>query len=296
LSRFLLSLTLLAMVLAPLPAQAQSDLRLDQVSVQVWPEYDQPLVLVIYRLSLAPETTLPVTLRLRVPATAQLNAVAEQDPGLGLLNALYERTVEGEWATLAISANQLELQVEYYDRLPKYETERSIVYQWAGDYPVEDLAVHFLEPAGSEDLEISPRPAKAEVGQDGLTNHIILAGGLEAGRSFTVTISYRRQTDDLSITSLPVQAASTPGADTPGRVDMTGILPWLLGAGGVLLLGGAGGLLIWQRGARPARRARRLPRRERKPSGEAVYCHHCGKRAQQGDVFCRTCGTRLRRQ
>ncbi len=302
-SRFLLALVLLALVLAPLPARAQGDLRLSLVSVEVWPEYDQPTVLVIHRITLAPDTALPVTLLLRVPATAHLNAVAVLDPVRGLLNALYDRTVEDDWATLSINTDQLGVQVEYYDRLVKNDTERDIVYEWAGDYAVDDLTISFLAPAGAEDLRIVPQPATTSAGQEGLTNYVIRAGSLEDGQAFTLTVSYQRQTDELSITSLPVQAVSTPGVETPGRVDMTSLLPWLLGGLGlILILAGVVGILVWQKGGRPGvRRPRhaRRPEKRPKPEGsaeEAFYCHQCGNRAQPNDVFCRTCGTRLRRE
>jgi hypothetical protein len=107
----------------------------------------------------------------------------------------------------------------------------------------------------------------------------------------------------LFITNLPVEAASTPGADTPGRISMTGILPWVLGGLGVILIvAGVVAFLLWQRGGRSGvRRSRHSARSKRHAKAEAeadsaFYCHQCGKRAQPGDTFCRTCGTRLRRE
>ena len=71
-----------------------------------------------------------------------------------------------------------------------------------------------------------------------------------AGKPFALTIDYQRQTDALSISSLPVQAASTPGPDTPGHVSMTGILPWVLaGIGLLLIVAGIFGFVTWQRGS-----------------------------------------------
>jgi len=195
------------------------------------------------------------------------------------------------------------VQVEYYESLVKNGTERAIVYEWTGDFAVDALTVNFLEPAEAEDVRIVPAPVSSGAGQDGLTNHVIQAGSLAAGQAFTLTIRYRRQTDALSISSQPVQAVSTPGPDTPGRVSMTGILPWVLaGAGVVLILGGAAGLVAWQRGSRSGPRRPRhrsgggAPAKTEAKADSAIYCHRCGKRAQTGDTFCRTCGTRLRRE
>jgi hypothetical protein len=123
------------------------------------------------------------------------------------------------------------------------------------------------------------------------------AADLKAGMPFALTIDYQRQTDALSISSLPVQAASTPGPDTPGHVSMTGILPWVLVGIGLLLIGaGIAGFVVWQRGNQVTKVVKRQkPRQPKEGEDEFIYCSQCGKRAQPGDVFCRTCGMRLKR-
>jgi hypothetical protein len=125
----------------------------------------------------------------------------------------------------------------------------------------------------------------------------MVTADLKAGTPFALTIDYQRQTDALSITSLPVQAASTPGPDTPGHVSMTGILPWVLaGIGLLLIVAGIVGFIVWQRGGQATNAVKRQkPRHQIEGEEEFIYCSQCGKRAQPGDVFCRTCGTRLKR-
>ena len=46
---------------------AQDAIRLQQLQVDLWAEYDQPAMLVIYQGTLAPDTPLPTTLTLRLP-------------------------------------------------------------------------------------------------------------------------------------------------------------------------------------------------------------------------------------
>jgi hypothetical protein len=80
---------------------------------------------------------------------------------------------------------------------------------------------------------------------------------------------------------------------------MTGVLPWVLvGIGGALIIAGVvAGVSMWRNNSRrsPGSRKRHERPREEKEA-EVIYCHECGKRAQPGDVFCRTCGTRLRKE
>ena len=129
-------------------------------------------------------------------------------------------------------------------------------------------------------------------------NYHIQQPTLASGQTFNLTIDYQRKTDDLSISSQPVQAASTPGPDTPGHVSMTGILPWVLAGIGILLIvAGVIGFFVWQRGGQGSLTGKKVKsqRIESESELEPTYCHQCGKRAQPGDVFCRTCGTRLKR-
>lgn len=281
------------------PAQAQSGVTLSSVNVQVWPEYDQPAVLVIYHISLSPDITLPAVLNLRVPAQAEVFAVAVSDPVSGLLNAPYDRSVQGSWATLAITANSPEVQVEYYDVLVKEGTSRHIGFEWAGDYPVEAFNISLQQPVGVTDLVTNPILANSSTGQDGFVYYQSTTLSLAAGQSYTLTVDYKKATDTLSTTGLPVQPTQPLSTNTPGRVTMSSILPWILaGIGGALIVGGVvGGFYMWKSGTRRSSSPRKRHVQPQK-TGETdeVYCNQCGKRAQQGDVFCRTCGMRLRKE
>jgi hypothetical protein len=292
--RLFLVLLLVVLFLPALPAQAQAELSLPSVDVSIWPEYDQPAVLVIYHIQLAPETSLPATLLLKIPAEAQINAVAVLDQVNGLLNAPYDRSVDGDLATLTITVNTLQVQVEYYDLLHKTGSSRQVEFEWAGGYAVDSLEVNFLAPVGATDVRLTPSPVSSAPGQDGLMNYRLQATSLPADENYAVVVRYERSSDDLSISSLPVEPATTPGLDTPGRMSLTSVLPWILGGLGILLVAaGIVGYFVWQSGGREVPRRKHRVARENAEQTD-LYCHQCGKRAQESDTFCRTCGTRLR--
>ena len=294
--KLMFMLLLLFLLLVPIPVQAQSDIHLSLVSVDIWPEYDQPAVLMIYRITLASGTILPTSLSVRIPSGVQINAVAVLDPSLGLINAPYDNTVQGQWSVLTITTNSLQVQVEFYEPLVKNGSVRHIVFEWAGNYAVDKLEANFLQPFGADSVSINFTPAISSPGQDGLTNYHIQKANLAVGQPFTLKIDYQRQTDDLSISSLPVHAGSTPGPDTQGRVSMTGVLPWLMAGIGVLLIvAGIAWFVAWQGGGQGSSRGRKHIPQRIESEDKSIYCSQCGKRAQPGDVFCRTCGTRLKR-
>jgi hypothetical protein len=281
------------------PVQAQTDTHLSAVGVEIWPEYDQPSVLVISHISLSPETTLPYSLVLRVPAKAQVFAVAASNTVNGLVNIPYDRIVKGSWATLTITANSHEVQVEYYDDLIKNGDARHITYEWAGDYAVDSFTVSIQQPIDATDVVIAPALAIRNVGQDGLVYYQSAPLSLAAGQSYTLTADYQKATDTLSTTGLPVQPAQPLDSGTSGRVTMSSILPWVLaGIGGALLVVGiVAGFYMWKTGTRRSSPSRkRHVTQQQVVETDDVYCGQCGNRAQPGDVFCRTCGKRLKKE
>lgn len=300
------SLMILALLifLAPLPARAQAPLRLEVVRVQVWPEFDRPAALIITRLTLPPDTTLPLTLDLRIPARAEVNAVAVQTPGVGLADAYYEQKAGEEWTTLSIRATSLEVWVEYYIALAMEGTTRRVEYRWPGDLAVEAFSVAFQAPVGADNISTDPPPARSEFDSYNLQNFITETVSLEAGEPFTFTARYEKADDVLSASTIPVEPAR-PLEQTGGQMSWGDVLPWVLGGLGLgLIVLGMFVLFGFLKGENArsiglARRKRsrtvRLPRPE---AGEetATYCHACGNRAQPGDQFCRTCGSRLRRE
>jgi hypothetical protein len=187
--------------------------------------------------------------------------------------------------------------VEYYDALEKKGTARHIVYEWAGDYVVDTFTIALQQPVSATNLSTNPVLIKSSVGPDGFTYYQSTPQPLVAGQSFTLTADYQKATDTLSTTGLPVQPVQPLNASTPGRVTMSGVMPWILGGigGALIVVGIVGGLYMWKSGTlrSSASRKRHSPQQQVSET-DAVYCYQCGKRAQPGDVFCRTCGTHLR--
>ena len=286
-------------------AQAQEG-ALKELQVSLWPEYDRPGVLVIYRLRLPDSTTLPSDLKVRVPASAQVNAVAVRQDDGSLLNAPYERVVNGDWAEISFTTTLPGAQIEYYDEsLTKEGKLRKYQFSWPGDYAIDTLGIEVQQPLGATNMVTSPALGTGKTGQDNLTYYTANIGSMPQGQSFDLSLQYEKANDNLSAAGLTVQP-STPVENAAGglRSQMTAVLPWGLAALGLVLIVG-GGIWYWQSGKRKTEH--KEPRRRRKassteeraavsapPAGGAIYCHSCGNRASQGDRFCRTCGTPLR--
>jgi hypothetical protein len=298
-------ITLSASLIIIPAALAQSPLKFSTAEIDLWPEYDRPSVLVIYRLTLAPGTSLPADLTLRIPAASgDPNAVAVKQTDGTLVTVAYDRQVSGEWGLIKFTATAPEVQFEYYDLgLTKDKTARHYQFRWPADYATDMLAVQVQQPFDATDISISPNLGGQTPGQDGLIYYSAQMGAIPAGQVFSVTIDYQKPTDKLSAENLKVQpGGSIATASTSPWSRLMPYLPWILGVLGVVLIAG-GGWWYWRSGfskehhPEGSGRPRHRPAATREPAASAegyIYCHECGKRAGPGDRFCRACGAKLR--
>ena len=291
-------LALFLIILAPVTAQAQGQVRISSVSVDVWPEFDRPAVLVINHISLAADVALPANLVLRIPSQASVNAVAYADETGDLINAEVEKNVEGEWVVLTFITPSATVQIEYYDTLTKDGTARHITYNWAGDYAVDSFSVTFQQPVDVTDVKFNPPIVNSQVGTDNLTYYRSDPVALTAGQAATWSMDYQKATDRLSTSELNVQPAAPLDESSSGRVSISTYYPWIIGGLGIVLIavGVVVGLTYWRgAGKKPVRKRHESTNEKTQASDEGIYCHQCGKRAQPADIFCRACGVRLRK-
>ncbi|MEJ2599003.1 MAG: zinc ribbon domain-containing protein [Anaerolineales bacterium] len=304
----LIALAFALVLLMPFAVRAQAPLTLPSAEVELWPEYDQPDMLVIYHFTLPSSVSLPYNMTVRIPASVgDPHAVAAGQPDGGLFKLPYTEEVSGQWTSLKFSATTTEIQIEYYDQnLQKNGANRHFVYNWPGDYAVDSLVVQVQQPVDASDMQISPNLSTTHRGTtDNLLYYSAEEGAMKAGQSFTLTIDYKKSNDELSAPTVPVQPSAPLNSTPTSRLTLASLLPWILGMLGVLLIVG-GGTWYWLSGREKNAPAQRRVRRKAAPvegdntkaktdpDGGFLYCHNCGKRASSGDRFCRTCGTALR--
>ena len=290
------------------PAHAQQEMTLSSVSVSLWPEFDQPSMLVIYHITLPAGASLPAELGVRVPVSVnEPNAVAARQPDNSLVTIPYTVERGQDWNRIVFQATSPELQIEYYDGLQINGATRLYEYRWPGDYAVDSFVVELQQPKDASNLITSPGLGNGAAGNDGLLYYTSQIGPLQQGQPFAISIRYDKSSDALSSSSMAVEPSAPiePGTDT--QAALRSALPWLLGFLGLLLIGGG---VFWYLQSGRAKPKNAAPRRTRhKPaagqtaeqtsspdseSNDHIYCHQCGRRANAGDRFCRACGTPLR--
>ncbi|HEY3311559.1 MAG TPA: zinc ribbon domain-containing protein [Anaerolineales bacterium] len=297
-------IALAALFLLPARVNAQNPVGFDTLDVSVWPEYDTPTVLVINKITLNPQVTLPVEITLRMPASVgKISAVAVgntadtvSDTGVD-----YKFTPGGDYAQVTIKATARSIHVEYYDEnLQKNGNQHQYIYEWLGDASVDNFHFELRQPLQSSNLVVDPALTNSIIDAEGFQFSDITKTGIKAGQKLSFSIKYQRDTDSPSTSFLKVQSSTPLDQTLPGQSTWTVYLPWVLGGLGLALLFVAG-WVYWT-----SSRSNRVTATARKrhvsrdaavlvEETDQVHCSQCGKRAQPGDRFCRACGARLRR-
>lgn len=284
-------LALLFLLVSPVPAGAQSPVAFESLSIELWPDFDQPSVLVLYDFVISAETSLPAQVNIRMPAGAQLFAVAREEPQ-GLMNVEHAPPVqEGNYSVVTfVVTDRLEYRVEFYIPYVRQGQQRTFLYTWPGDYPVQSLIMTLQEPRAAINIATEPEMTRRETRADGLFYRSFSTQTVGAGERVALKVTYENPSSELTA------ARPQPAASLEPSQPLLSLLPWLLGGLGVALMVG-GGVWYWLSGRSASGTGRARKRHaaslEERPS-DTVYCTQCGKRAQPGDRFCRACGTRLR--
>ena len=312
-------------------AQDAEPVRLSALEIALWPEYDEPEVLIIFQGRLAGDVPLPAELTLAIPKEAgEPHAVASVDGEGRRLTAAYDVHVVGDKIEVTYTSLQdRAFQFEYYlDVLQIEGNQRRFTFRYQLDAAVDDLVLEFQQPSGATNVVLRPPAEETHSGFAGLTYHRLPLGALDAGQTVEWQASYDKPDLRLSAEALPAGEAepSSSSESVFAVVALAGVaLAVTLGGLG---LAGSRRRAQDRRGKPPSREvkpSRRKKRRDRKgarprsrtasaarsrsPSSrparsekpatpraasfpEGGFCHQCGTQLKADALFCHRCGAR----
>ena len=290
-SRRVLAVAVLASALAPAPLRGQNETTsLEEMKIDLWPEYDRAAALVMYRFRLKVGSDLSAPVAVPVPGNVEdPHAVAWRDDKGTLFVADFTRRVEGQRAMVLTRLGSREGQLEFYSDIEFTGRERSFRFDWPGGVEVGALSFQIQRPRGASEFRVSPEPSRQWEGEDGLTYALVELGPQAVSAKPSIEVRYEKETEALSAPVAPTPPPSVPES----RAESPGTSPWLIGVGGVVL--GALGFALLR--ALTAARSP-APKRESldEPSAgnpKPIFCHECGTKGRRTDTFCMNCGTRL---
>ncbi|HSN76179.1 MAG TPA: zinc ribbon domain-containing protein [Anaerolineae bacterium] len=300
-SSLLAALVLLALALTAFPVLAQSASPvLATWDTQVWPEYDQPSVLVIVSGSFVPDTPFPQQVRVPIPAGARVHAVAYPEANGNLLSLAWTSEPGANGQTVVFDLDQPSFVVEYYADILTPPPSRSFALPLVAPYAAQQASLALRQPSRSSDLQTTP--AMVPGGMDALGNpsFTLDLGALVAGQNTPLQVSYTKADAQPSVSSAP----AAPIAAESGSASSW--WPWVAGLAAAVIAGAITFYLVQRRRSTAASRQSRR-RSARKQGAQPVsqtaggaqaapaasstkFCVQCGQKFEGSDKFCRKCG------
>ena len=288
---------LLAILSGPAWAQEEAPV-VDYLEISLWPEFDRPDMLVIYRGFFEAGTPLPIPVDIRIPADAgSPTAVAFVDEAGNRFNQEFTTRIEDGELVVSFELSSLGFQIEYYDGLSiDPGGQRAYTYTYTADYQVEALNVEFQVPPTAEDFQLEPEAGSVGPAADGLLYHITEVGAVDQGETRSWVLTYTKADPALTVSSL---TESQPAAPSPVPTPMSGDnqTAAIFMIAFVALVGvGAGAFWLGRRTQVASEEA--VPPSRRRPSGmgrrAVLYCHKCGAGLRADSDFCHKCGAEVR--
>jgi hypothetical protein len=286
------------------PAVAQTpDNTIRNATLQLWPEYDDPGLLVIFSGEFTDTVSFPQAFAFPLPGSARGIQATEKQADGRLINQSWE-IVNGN---LTYTLPGPGFHIEYYVDRPPSGDQREINYSFEVPYKIDSLDVRVQQPARASDFSLTPPPESASVGDDGLTYSALRRTNLKPGDKLDLVLSYKK-TDQApsrpssaavatpSSSQVPVQ----PGMSASAGQRVGSWLPWLLIA--VALVALVVAAVYWFSQVRtPSTRAPGAAGARSTQPGRPVsapqasdkdtaFCTQCGQRFRPEDRFCANCG------
>ena len=276
---------------------AQSQLLLTSVEVNLLPEIDRPSIFVIYDIYLEKNTSLPIEMTFQFPADADIISLSNilEDEGIIALDS--EETTTNNLKKIRFTTTTHTIRIEYYDpNLVGQGNHRTFNYQWLSDYPVESLSIVVQPPIGASEIESEPALEKILSGEAGIEYYLTNAGSVPAGETYSLVLMYTETTTSAAYPVSVIEPATPINETTLGRTPSPlSVVLWLLTVAVAVSI--LVGLYYWWFQGKISDKRDRIVQGVgiTNPEKQVVFCHECGKRSRMGDKYCSNCGTELRK-
>ncbi|MDP6344217.1 MAG: hypothetical protein QF491_11835 [Alphaproteobacteria bacterium] len=231
------------------PALADDDLSIGRMRLSIWPEHDDPGVLVVYDGRFVDDSAFPTTATFLIPKGAVINDICSLSPGGQHFCQLYDVVDGGEVDKAVISLPFSNFYVSFHLPLldPAVE-QRQFEYRLKINHQTKNLEVDIEQPLRATDFTISP-PGGERGEDDGFTRFGYTLENLSKGDERVFRIAYKKADGQPSVDT-KYAGMSGPRVwgspyDTQRRIK--GIIYAVFASGVAVLLAGLFWLLYWRR-------------------------------------------------
>jgi len=222
--------------------QAGDDLTIGRMKIAIWPEYDDPGVLVIYDGRFADASRFPLKTGFFIPKDAVISDACSLSPRGQHFCQLYETVNRGEYdeVTLYLPFPNFYLSFHTYPDSDNTDT-RAINYRVRTNHAVETLEMDIQQPLRSTEFNITPASETASE-EKGFNHFKYTFGPVASGEDKLFKIVYQKQ-DQLP--SVDIKYSRMSGSKTWGSPYSTQrqarniiYIIFTTGVAGLLLTGG----------------------------------------------------------
>ena len=317
-----------ALIASPVIGASDNPLTIKTMKLSVWPEYDDPRVLVIYQGEFADGSAFPQPVMFPVPLGSEINQVcAIKQPGDEHLCQLYDTKSNQDNLEISYTLPIPTYFLEYYWDGIKGQPDKSFIYKYVSPYAIDRLEVDVQQPLKATDFKLGQTYASVTSDSTGMKYYHYVFNDVKQGQVISLDASYTKPDNKPSVAK-----KETSGVGTGG-----GSLYTVIGIAAAALAVFVIGFVAFKRKPVPAvvragqsRRAARAqamrrasesqrapaqavpkpsrPESARPPSvkpetvsrqvgvGGAMFCPKCGERLEVGDNFCPGCGDKARKR
>ena len=301
-------LLLLLFMLVPLTAaqETESQPAIQQMRVQILPEYDDPRVLVILQGRLdAPDGSYNGPVTFRIPSSAQINQMAVMDLELQGPRALpYETQIDptdSSWQLVTYTLTNPHFFYEYYDVSPGTGSQKQFTFTLKSPVDVEVLSVEIQQPLKADNFSVEPETVVTRSDPSGFTYWQMPERSAGADEAVEYLVRYTKSDPNPSIvreTAVLESASETAPATTndPNAPPLSWIGLTVIGAAFII---GAGFIRYRIRANKDESIIEAQPTTEPMDVGMTAvqprFCTHCGQPLPPKARFCPYCGEGVRR-
>lgn len=214
-------LLLVTLLLGVLPTHAWAEnepMELKNLNVSVWPEYDDPRVLVILEGTFVNTSNAPYSgpVKWNIPDAGEIEVgmACEIVNGGGHSCQPYQQTKKGEWIELTCKTTksikpgeEYPVFLEYYYNPLEGAVDKKFNFPYQPSYNIQALSIAVQQPLKASNFSVTPPANSTNVDQGGFTVHNYLFSNQTPKDKISLNIAYtkndpapsvQKQTDDSS--------------------------------------------------------------------------------------------------
>ena len=266
---------------------AEDPLRISSMDIFVFPEYDQPGVLVQYQGTIATvaDKSNPREVAFLVPKGVGIGAACAIKTNGEHTSETWKESDAGDGFTqVAFKINEPQFHVEYYYNPLVGAPDKKMDFVYKAFSPADEIALAIQHPLKATNFVLTPESSNAHKDDDGFTYHSYSFKQVSAGAKLSTSIAYTKTDPNPSVSGQKQTASSAnKSADSNSNLNQAILVGIFLGA--IVIAG----VFFLQKNARRAEPHLVSGRTRGESSGG--FCTQCGNAMDAEDKFCPRCGS-----